>query len=118
MLIVGWLVLIIPFFVFAVACIREYFITKNILILIKDIDYEKWVYLTSFSFSLPGIKYFLWVNPSRFRKFVQAGDYLNNARLQDYIRLYRNNRTMGMICWIILMVESISLSLLGLLLKG
>ena len=116
MLIVAWLILIIPFFVFAVAGIREYFITKHILILMKDIDYEKWVYLTSFS--LPGIKYLLWMNPFRFRKFVKGGNYLNNARLQDYIRLYRKNQTIAMICWIILMVEIISLSILGLLLKN
>lgn len=116
MLRLAWLILIIPFFVFAIACIREYFITKNILILMKDIDYKKWVYLTSFS--LPGIKYLLWMNPFRLRKFVKGGNYLNNTRLQDYIRLYRKNRTIAMICWIILMVEIISLAILDLLLKS
>jgi hypothetical protein len=108
----------ILFFIFGACCIYAYFLTRRILNIVKKIDYEKWVYLTSFR--LPIIKYllpFLWVNPYRFRRFIKTGESFGNQKLKSDMRLEATLHIIAMVSWMIIML-TILMTFLSALIVG
>jgi len=103
------------FFIFVFFCVRAYVLAKKILSLVKEIDYDTWLYLKSPS--LPIVKYFMWVNPIRFGSFVKTCNGFNNIQLKSYLKRYVWNHKFAMACFIILMVLNICILFLALLLR-
>ncbi len=97
------ILIIIPFLIFFILCIQNYFISKKILVLIKKTNANEWKHLTSSS--LPIIKYlvnenFIWINFMRFNNFLKSKDYSNNSDLTECINLYKKNRNIANICFV------------------
>jgi len=108
-----FILLFIAFISFILLCIRNYFITKKTLVLIKKENHEKWVYLTSFSYVPKIIKSAIWINPIRYRKFVKSQDYLNSSQIQHYVKLYNNNLTIILFFLTIIILINITLVILS-----
>jgi hypothetical protein len=107
-----FVIILIPFIGGSIFTLKGYFSTRKILAMIKIIDYDKWLFLTSSS--LPVIKHLftencLWVNSVRFNKFIKLGEYLNNPELEKQIKLCRRNMVMSYIfCALIVVIMILS----------
>jgi len=104
------LIIMIPFAIFLIFVFRGYFLTRKVLALVKNINHDKWLFLTTSS--LPVIKHlftenFIWVNSVRFNKFIKSGEYLNNPGLEKQIKLCRRNAVMCYIFFILFVVVMI-----------
>ena len=79
MKILPWIIVIIPFMGFFFTVIWERSLIKDILELMKDIDYQKYKHLTSSSFPILGGV--MLVSPYRFNIFIKEGNYYDHPEL-------------------------------------